>query len=312
MVYKYKNDLKIYSFSLFKWISRLMFNSNWFVFSIPAAMLRRQLVRRLVRHQCLAGRAVGPAVLLPTALRFANAGRLGWRSAERWLPEVIFVAKFSVERYKFYQLFLIAFRAGDPSLLWDKSCGQILQMWFVQRLHVVGTVGLVIAFLQVRWWRFVVLKLSHDPLVLAAIRSDIVDVTVLYGQAQTIVENLQIVLALGGHDPESEQHRNLPGRLILMPVSITIAYVAIEITPKYGFTKFTILEDHVRHHEPQQRSWTVDKYTRICIKIITILHMYYFRLNAEMLRRRNRILRLRRCCAKNHEDSCLYFKETRD
>lgn len=39
-------------------------------------------------------------------------------------------------------------KAGDPSLLWDKSCGQILQMWFVQRLHVVGTVGLVIAFLQ--------------------------------------------------------------------------------------------------------------------------------------------------------------------
>uniref|UniRef100_A0A2M4AMR9 Tetraspanin n=1 Tax=Anopheles triannulatus TaxID=58253 RepID=A0A2M4AMR9_9DIPT len=39
-------------------------------------------------------------------------------------------------------------KAGDPSLLWDKSCGQILQMWFVQRLHVVGTVGLVIGFLQ--------------------------------------------------------------------------------------------------------------------------------------------------------------------
>lgn len=40
-------------------------------------------------------------------------------------------------------------RSGDPSLLWDKSCGQILQMWFIQRLHVVGIVGLVIAFLQV-------------------------------------------------------------------------------------------------------------------------------------------------------------------
>lgn len=39
-------------------------------------------------------------------------------------------------------------KAGDPSLLWDKSCGQILHMFFVQRLHVVGTVGLVIAFLQ--------------------------------------------------------------------------------------------------------------------------------------------------------------------
>ncbi|XP_053672485.1 tetraspanin-9 [Anopheles nili] len=39
-------------------------------------------------------------------------------------------------------------KAGNPALLWDKSCGQILQMWFVQRLHVVGTVGLVIGFLQ--------------------------------------------------------------------------------------------------------------------------------------------------------------------
>lgn len=39
-------------------------------------------------------------------------------------------------------------KSGDPSLLWDKSCGQILQMWFIQRLHVVGIVGLVIAFLQ--------------------------------------------------------------------------------------------------------------------------------------------------------------------
>uniref|UniRef100_A0A182TEZ4 Tetraspanin n=1 Tax=Anopheles melas TaxID=34690 RepID=A0A182TEZ4_9DIPT len=39
-------------------------------------------------------------------------------------------------------------KAGNPALLWDKSCGQILQMWFVQRLHIVGTVVLVIGFLQ--------------------------------------------------------------------------------------------------------------------------------------------------------------------
>lgn len=40
-------------------------------------------------------------------------------------------------------------KSMNPTLWWSRGCTEVFQMWLVQRLHVVGTVGLVIAFLQV-------------------------------------------------------------------------------------------------------------------------------------------------------------------
>lgn len=39
-------------------------------------------------------------------------------------------------------------KTENPALWFDKGCAHSLQIWFAQRLHVVGSIGLVIAFLQ--------------------------------------------------------------------------------------------------------------------------------------------------------------------
>lgn len=50
----------------------------------------------------------------------------------------------------------------------------------------------------------------------AAIWFDILDADILHRQAQTkIIENVQVLLAFGGYDPEPKQHGDVSGRLIL-------------------------------------------------------------------------------------------------
>lgn len=41
-------------------------------------------------------------------------------------------------------------RSHNPAQWWDRGCADVLYVWLVRRLCVVGTVALVIAFLQVR------------------------------------------------------------------------------------------------------------------------------------------------------------------
>ncbi|XP_063231945.1 tetraspanin-9 [Bacillus rossius redtenbacheri] len=39
-------------------------------------------------------------------------------------------------------------RSRDPDMWFAKGCAEQVQMWFVERLHIVGVVGLVVAFIQ--------------------------------------------------------------------------------------------------------------------------------------------------------------------
>lgn len=39
--------------------------------------------------------------------------------------------------------------AGNPDLWYAKGCSDQIHMWFVQRLHIIGIVGLIVAFIQV-------------------------------------------------------------------------------------------------------------------------------------------------------------------
>lgn len=41
-------------------------------------------------------------------------------------------------------------RLRDPDLWYSGGCSGQIHMWFVQRLHIVGVVGLAVAFIQVR------------------------------------------------------------------------------------------------------------------------------------------------------------------
>ncbi|XP_066992071.2 tetraspanin-9 [Anabrus simplex] len=36
----------------------------------------------------------------------------------------------------------------DPDTLYGKGCAEQVQMWFVERLHIIGIIGLVVAFIQ--------------------------------------------------------------------------------------------------------------------------------------------------------------------
>lgn len=37
----------------------------------------------------------------------------------------------------------------NPDFWFSRGCSEQIHMWFVQRLHIVGVVGLVVAFVQV-------------------------------------------------------------------------------------------------------------------------------------------------------------------
>nr|CAD7456776.1 unnamed protein product [Timema tahoe] len=39
-------------------------------------------------------------------------------------------------------------RSHNPDMWYTKGCAEQVQMWFVERLHIVGIVGLVVAFIQ--------------------------------------------------------------------------------------------------------------------------------------------------------------------
>lgn len=40
-------------------------------------------------------------------------------------------------------------KTGNPDLWFQGGCSSQVHMWFVQRLHIVGVVGLGVAFIQV-------------------------------------------------------------------------------------------------------------------------------------------------------------------
>lgn len=79
-----------------------------------------------------------------------------WRG-ERWVPESCCRPVFNQTSVAAYLTVegsgddgLDCARSQNPSLWWDRGCTDVLQSWIVHRLCVVGTVALVIAFLQVR------------------------------------------------------------------------------------------------------------------------------------------------------------------
>lgn len=39
---------------------------------------------------------------------------------------------------------------GNQDMWYRSGCVEQVQMWFVERLHIVGIVGLVVAFIQVK------------------------------------------------------------------------------------------------------------------------------------------------------------------
>lgn len=50
-------------------------------------------------------------------------------------------------------------KSGNADIFYSNGCYHQIHMWFVQRLHIVGVVGLVVAFIQVSYQ---LLKYSFD------------------------------------------------------------------------------------------------------------------------------------------------------
>lgn len=57
---------------------------------------------------------------------------------ERWVPDSC--CKTTV---------LNCGKIGDADLWYSNGCSEQVLMWFIQRLHIVGVVGLAVAFIQV-------------------------------------------------------------------------------------------------------------------------------------------------------------------
>lgn len=57
---------------------------------------------------------------------------------ERWVPDSC--CKTTV---------LDCGKAGNADLWYSNGCSEQIVMWFIQRLHIVGVVGLAVAFIQV-------------------------------------------------------------------------------------------------------------------------------------------------------------------
>lgn len=70
---------------------------------------------------------------------------------ERWVPDSccrpLFNESFSLVEGSGYEI--NCSKSNNPSLWWSHGCLEAIQMWMLHRLHVVGAVGLVIAFIQV-------------------------------------------------------------------------------------------------------------------------------------------------------------------
>lgn len=40
-------------------------------------------------------------------------------------------------------------KSGDSQIFYSTGCSEQIHTWFMQRLHIVGVVGLIVAFIQV-------------------------------------------------------------------------------------------------------------------------------------------------------------------
>jgi hypothetical protein len=48
-----------------------------------------------------------------------------------------------------FLLFAACGYEGNQDMWYTTGCAEQVQMWFVERLHIVGIVGLIVAFIQV-------------------------------------------------------------------------------------------------------------------------------------------------------------------
>lgn len=76
-------------------------------------------------------------------------------TGERWVPDSccrpIYNDTFGLVEGSGYEYpaSINCAKSHNPSLWWSHGCLDAIQMWVLHRLHVVGAVGLVIAFIQV-------------------------------------------------------------------------------------------------------------------------------------------------------------------
>lgn len=53
-------------------------------------------------------------------------------------------------------------QSHNPNLWYERGCSDQVHMWFVERLHIIGVIGLAVAFIQVKLNTIIVLTLSKQ------------------------------------------------------------------------------------------------------------------------------------------------------
>lgn len=107
--------------------------------------------------------------------------------AERWVPDSC-CKSFELNCGK----------TGEADLWYSNGCSEQVLMWFIQRLHIVGVVGLAVAFIQVIKEPMSALKPQNRVPVkrlvfVAALRFDLFDAAVLHRQVQEDVADVQVL-----------------------------------------------------------------------------------------------------------------------
>ena len=114
-------------------------------------MLWCDVLRGLVQDQRMAQGELGPRILLQT-----NSEREWFRGIRNRILTSSELCQVRESHWSPLTRYLIVLpipspRSRDQTLWWDRGCAENVQAWVVQRLHVVGTIGLTIGFFQVSY-----------------------------------------------------------------------------------------------------------------------------------------------------------------
>lgn len=109
---------------------------------------------------------------------------------ERWVPDSccrpLYNESFGLVEGSGYEYpsSINCSKSNNPALWWSHGCLDAIQMWVLHRLHVVGAVGLVIAFIQVLFMSFSHCRQENKYFSITVVWSINVDAIILYNETQ--------------------------------------------------------------------------------------------------------------------------------
>jgi hypothetical protein len=132
---------------------------------------------------------------------------------------------------------------------YSKGCAEQVQMFFVQRLHVVGVIGLIVAFIQVIIYIFQkYLNYFYNLIICVVVWADFINAVVLHGPAspqlvQSVRTDLIRALTGGKRRPLTDVTNRIN---TLLPVSKCMLGLGLLSTEVMFWQQGTLLSLYLR------------------------------------------------------------------